>query len=93
MTRLWSGNFTKGSITVGNLSNYMLIVVELEGGVICIGSQTYGIGGVAGYGSYTINNYAYRFLASGNTLTIDNHNCGGTDGTKNIPVISIYGVV
>ena len=90
---LWSGSFSSGSITIDGLENYRLISVILEGGVPCIGTKSYGHGAIVQYGGYGINHYAYRFETSGNTLTINDVNKGGTDGTKNMPVVQIYGII
>lgn len=89
---LWSGEFTSGSITVEGLSNYKVIIVWLFGGIICIGNTSWGIGGIGEYASYTNKVYSYRFLASGNTLTIDNVNKGGSNGMENVPVVAIHGL-
>lgn len=88
---LWEGNFTSGSITVNGLNDYT-IIIAIVGGAICIGDLQYGIGGAGGYGSYTTSIYNYRFGVNGNTLTIDNINRGGSDGTQNVPVTKIYGL-
>ena len=89
--KLWEGNFSSGSITVEGISNYHLICVNL-GSIICLGSIYYGLGGIGGYASYSTSTYAYRFSASGDTLTIDDISKGGTDGSKNVPVTAIYGI-
>ena len=88
---LWSGNFTSGSITVNGLSNYTTIIA-IVGGATCIGSLTYGSGGAGGYDSYATAIYNYRFGVNGNTLTIDNINRGGSNGTQNVAVTKIYGL-
>ena len=90
---LWSGSFSSGSITIDGLENYRLISVILEGGIPCIGTKSYGHGAIVAYGGYGINHYAYRFGTSGNTLTINDVDKGGSDGTKNLPVVQIYGVL
>lgn len=89
---LWEGSFTSGSITVNGLSDYTTIIV-IVGGATCIGSLAYGAGGAGVYGSYATGIYNYRFGVNGNTLTIDNINRGGSDGTKNVPVTKIYGLL
>jgi hypothetical protein len=88
---LWEGSFTSGSITIDGLSDYTTIIV-IVGGATCIGSLEYGMGGAGGYGSYTTSIYNYRFGVSGNTLTIDNINRGGSNGTSNVAVTKIYGL-
>lgn len=89
---LWQGSFSSGSITVDGLTNYNIIVVMLQNTIPCIGTSQWGFGGIGKFASYQIDGYAYRFNPSGNTLTIDNNNKGGTDGTQNIPVTKIYGL-
>lgn len=88
---LWEGSFTSGSITINGLSDYTTIIA-IVGGATCIGSLTYGSGGAGGYGSYATSIYNYRFGVNGNTLTIDNINRGGSDGTSNVAVTKIYGL-
>lgn len=88
---LWEGSFTTGSITISGLSDYTTIIA-IVGGATCIGSLTYGSGGAGGYSSYATSTYNYRFGISGNTLTIDNINRGGSDGTQNVAVTKIYGL-
>lgn len=89
---LWEGSFTSGSITINGLSDYTTIIA-IVGGATCIGSLTYGLGGAGVYGSYATSIYNYRFAVNGNTLTIDNINRGGSDGTSNVPVTKIYGLI
>lgn len=89
---LWSGSFTTGSITVSGLSDYEVIICVV-GGCTCIGSKAYGVGGVGAYGAYTTNVFNYRFGVSGNTLTIDSVNKGGSNGTENQPITAIYGLI
>lgn len=89
---LWSGSFSSGTIQVTGISNYALIAVKLEGGVFCFGSVVYGIGGIVNYGAYTTQIWGYRFSHSGDTLAITETEIGGSDGTKNVPVIEIYGM-
>lgn len=88
---LWTGSFTTGDITVPNLTDYTIIVVIL-GSIPCIGTANWGIGGIGTYASYGVSNYAYRFNPSGNKLTIDFNNRGGTDGNNNVAVTRIYGL-
>lgn len=89
---LWSGSFTSGSITVPGLSNYKVIVVFVAGAVYCIGSRYYGVGGIGKYGEYTSQVYNYRCTGTGDTMTIDNLNKGGSNGTQNEPITAIYGL-
>ena len=90
--KLWSGSFTSGSITVEGLSNYNIIVVILAAGIVCVGSRTWGGGIIGNFSSYAGTMYNYRFGGSGDTITIDSDNKGGSDGTQNVAVISIYGI-
>lgn len=88
---LWTGSFTTGDITVPHLTDYTIIVVML-GSIPCIGTANWGIGGIGTYASYGVSYYAYRFNPSGNKLTIDSNNKGGTDGNNNVAVTRIYGL-
>ena len=88
---LWSGIFTSGSITVPDYSNYTLFAFKVEN-VWCFGDRNYGIGGIAEYGSYSIKTFAYRVDVSGNTLTIDSVNKGGTDGSTQQEIKEIVGL-
>lgn len=88
---LWEGSFTTGSITINGLSDYTTIIA-IVGGATCIGSLNYGSGGAGGYGTYATSTYNYRFGVSGDTLTIDNVNRGGSNGTTNVAVTKIYGL-
>ena len=65
------------------------------GGVVCIGNCSYGIGGLVDYGGLSISTYGYRFSfnLSLETLTIDAINKGGSDGTGNVAVTDIYGLL
>ena len=63
------------------------------GGVPCIGNANYRGTLFGGYGAYAIGQADYRFTASGNTLTIDEQNRGGTNETENIAVTAIYGLI
>ena len=89
--KLWEGNFTSGSINVPNLSNYGVIIV-IVGGAFCFGSLSYGLGGAGAYGGYGRSLYTYRFGVNGNTLSINNIDKGGSDGSNNVPVTAIYGL-
>ena len=89
---LWSGNFTEGSITVPNISNYTVILVVV-GYVTCIGTKGYGGGSIPYAGRFNLANHGYRFTYNGSdTLIIDEVNKGGTDGTNQQPVQYIYGL-
>ena len=92
--KLWSGSFTEGTITVPGLSKYKVFIMSV-GGVACIGNVSYGIGGAVGYGIFTIQAYGYRFTPdiSLETLTIDSLNKGGSNGTGNVAVTDIYGLL
>lgn len=88
---LWSGTFTSGNITVDGLSDYTLIAVDVAG-CICFGNSNFGGGSVGAYGSYGATEYTYRFNPNGDTLTIDNNNRGGSNGTSNQAVRKIWGL-
>lgn len=88
---LWEGTFTSNYIIVEGLSNYTLIAVDV-GGCICFGNANYGGGSVGAYASYGTTEYTYRFNPSGDTLTIDNNNRGGSNGSSNQPVRKIWGL-
>lgn len=92
--KLWTGSFTSGTITVSGLSKYVVFVVRV-GGVVCIGNINYGAGGYVTYGGHAISTNGYRFTAdvSKETLTIDSVNTGGSDGSKNVEVTAIYGLL
>ena len=90
--KLWGGSFTSGSITVDGLSDYTVFIFVLDPTVYCIGSKTWGIGGIGTYASYSTQIYNYRFGGSGDTLTINNENRGGSNGTSNVAVRAIYGL-
>ena len=93
---LWSGSFSSGSITVPEYENYNVFIYELtlsEAIIICIGSKDYGLGGVGTYGSYANQTFSYRVGVNGNTLSIDNLNRGGSNGSDNVPITKIYGLL
>lgn len=90
--RLWEGSFSSGSITVDGLSNYTVFIFVLDPTVYCIGSKAWGVGGIGTYASYSTQIYNYRFGGSGDTLTINNENRGGSNGTSNVAVRAIYGL-
>lgn len=89
---LWSGSFTSGFITVPGLSNYSCVIVNV-GGVLCFGSPEYGGNVISGYASYGFGYRSYRFSVNGDKLTIDDINKGGSDGTGNVEVRSIIGLI
>lgn len=89
--KLWEGSFTSDSITVDGLSNYTLFAMKV-GAVYCFGSRNYGLGGLLSYGSYSIGYAGYRLGGSGDTLTIDNANRGGSYGSSNEPISEIWGL-
>lgn len=89
---LWSGSFTSGSITVPGLSNYSYVIVNV-GGVSCFGSHEYGGNVISGYASYGFAYRSYRFSVNGDKLTIDDINKGGSDGTGNVEVRNIIGLI
>lgn len=89
---LWQGNFTDGSITVENSTNYIVFIVEVLGSVCCLGSRYYGGAMIGTYGSYNQERYTYRIGGIGDTWTIDSANKGGSNGTSNVAVTKIYGL-
>lgn len=88
---LWEGDFTSGNITVNGLSDYTLIAVDVAG-CICFGNLNYGGGSVGAYGSYGATEYTYRFSVNGDTLSINNENRGGSNGSANQPIRKIWGI-
>lgn len=88
---LWEGDFTSGNITVDGLSDYTLIAVDVAG-CICFGNKNFGGGSVGAYASYSATEYTYRFNPNGDTLTIDNNNRGGSNGSTNQSVRKIWGI-
>lgn len=93
---LWSGSFTSGSITVPEYSNYgvFIFILNIDGAVVaCIGTQSYGLGGVGVYSTYTSQVFSYRVGVEGNTLIINNENKGGSNGSQNVPITQIYGLL
>ena len=89
---LWSGSFTSGSITVPGLSNYSYVIVNV-GGIPCFGAPEYGGNVIGGYASYAFGYRSYRFSVNGDKLTIDDINKGGSDGTGNVEVRNIIGLI
>ena len=88
---LWTGSFTTGTISVPGLSNYQLIAVSV-GGLLCVGSKSFGGNSFCTYGGYSIQHYAYRFTVGQDSLSINNIDVGGSDGTQNVAVTGIYGI-
>lgn len=76
------------------LAEYVVFIVRV-GGVVCIGNINYGVGGCVTYGGHAISMHGYRFTPdmSKETLTIDSLNTGGSDGSKNVEVTAIYGLI
>lgn len=72
-TRIWSGSWTKGAITVDGLQDYTLFAVAFEGQGTAVLAYHYGdyLRGIGGYSSATPSVFYYQFAAtvSGNTLT------------------------
>lgn len=90
---LWEGEFSTGSITVPNLSDYILIAVNVSG-VMCIGSQKYGGCVFTTYQQLTTSTYGYRYTynENSNTLTVDSNNTGATNGSTRQSVTQIFGI-
>lgn len=93
--KIWTGSFSSGSITISNGNKYTIICMIIDS-VVCYGNWSYGIGGLIAYGGYSMEYRAYRFSVtiSGNdvNLTIDSTNKGGSNGTSNAPITTIYGL-
>lgn len=91
--RLWTGNFSTGSITVSGISNYTMIAINV-GGVLCIGNQRYGGCVFTRYGNFDTTSYGYRYTydSTNETLTVDNEQTGATDGTNRQAITEIYGI-
>lgn len=89
---LWTGSFSSGGIHINGLSKYTIIGCVIDG-VMCIGFKTWGLGGFVMYDSYALGYRAYRLSNSGDNLTIDSGNRGGSDGTNNLPITAIYGIL
>lgn len=89
--KLWEGNFTSGSITVPNLSDYTAIAVNLNG-ILCFGNRYYGSCSVMLYAQFSFNTYGYRLTGTGNTMVIDENAKGGSNGSANVAITEIYGL-
>ena len=91
---LWEGEFSTGSKQIDHLNEYTLICVY-AGGLLMVGNQSYGGGIFRGYQSSSINQYAYRFTYDReiNTISTDNDNRGATDGTNQLTVTKIIGII
>lgn len=90
---LWQGSFSSGSITVPGLQKYQVLLVVLEGGISCVGTRHYGIGGIVEIGNYEITTYGYRTNGEGEELYIDEICKGGSNGKENVAIVAIYGLI
>ena len=90
---LWTGRFTSGSITVPEIDNYTVILVLIENTLWCLGTRYYGLGGVGSYASYGREIFSYRLGGTGSTMTIDNLNKGGSNGSINQAITKIVGLI
>lgn len=91
---LWEGSFSSGTINVPEISNYSLIGIYV-GNLLMIGNQYYGGSSFRTYQALTISAYAYRYTynATNETLTIDSNNGGATNGTSNLTITKIIGLI
>ncbi len=101
MKKLWSGNWTSGSITAEGFQDYTLFFLHPYGGVhsiiaMKVGDTLRGIGGQTGDGNQTV--LTLQATCSGNTLSglkcfWMNHAVSGNHGTKtDVGIADIYGV-
>lgn len=90
---LWEGLFSTGTLTVPNISDYTMIIVQ-TGALIMFGNQRYGGAAFRTYRNTTPSFYVYRFTynAANNTLTTDTDNPGASDGTNQLTINKIIGV-
>ena len=90
---LWTGEFTEGSITVPELSNYSIIVIVATG-VACFGNATYGVGGYTAYAATSSGIVTYRLEPSGDTLQITDTAKGAYDSltSQQLSITAIYGL-
>lgn len=91
--KLWTGNFTTGSITVPDISKYTLIAINVAS-VLCLGNQKYGGCVFTKYHTSETTSYGYRYTydSENETLTVDSLNTGATDGTNRQTITEIYGI-
>lgn len=90
---LWEGSFSTGTLTVPNLNQYTMIIIQ-TGNLLMFGNQNYGGSPFRVYQSATINSYGYRFTydENSNTLTTDTNNPGASDGASQLTISKIIGV-
>ncbi len=97
---LWSGSFSSGSITVPNLSEYLVVAVTTSETITAIGFPTSDgtllIGGIlfGEHGTTNAANLKFRFGLSGNSLIINSDNKGCIDNSGSVTAtIAIHGLV
>lgn len=95
-TTLWTGTFSSGSITIQNAAQYSLFEFILQGGIPCVGTANWGIGGYLEYAALNVIQCGYRFSPSRSgdslTLTITANDKGGAANGTHVPVIAIKGI-
>ena len=91
---LWTGTFTTGTLNVPNLSDYTIICIYVNN-VMMIGNQYYGGTSFRGYRSISIANWGYRFTydSTNETLSTDTDNPGASDGTNQLTITKIVGLI
>lgn len=91
---LWTGSFTNGTIAVPEISNYTLIAIYVDN-VMMLGNQYYGGNSLVAYAQLTTATYAYRYTysATNETLTTDSNNRGATNGSTNLTITKIVGII
>lgn len=91
---LWEGTFSTGELTVTGISNYSLIGIYVEN-VLMIGNQLYGGLAFRTYKATTISMYGYRFTydSANEVLRTDTDNPGASNGSSQLTITKIIGIV
>ena len=91
---LWEGTFTTGSLIVPNINDYSIIAIR-TGSLWMIGNQIYGGLVFTAYGQMSHTSYAYRFEydSTAQKLTTTTNDKGATDGTNQLTINKIIGIV